>query len=267
MDVGGLGLGLSTILYIWRIPLKKAIEKIANFGYEGLEIRAGEPDASSRKLSGGDRRKLRTLIQSRSLNLYSLTPDWADINLASPNPMMRQESIREVKEAIELAWDLGAQYFTLPLGRRYSIGAAPIKKAEDWALDSLENCLSFAEKSSVTICLEGYPGQLFGSAEGLLKVARKFHSKSLRIAGDASIAHATGDPSAFFKKIKEYIGLVHISDSEHLPPGLGRIEFREMFDTLKKIGYQGNYLLEIYYPKDPDWAAKHARAYVSKLVK
>jgi len=39
-----------------------------------------------------------------------------------------------------------------------------------------------------------------------------------------------------------------------------------MFDRLKKIGYQGNYLLEIYYPKDPDWAAKHARAFVEGRI-
>lgn len=264
-----LGIALSTLLYIWKIPLKNSIEKIASLGYEGIEIRAGEPDASAKRLKANDRKALKKIIESNGLQVYSLTPDWGDLNLASSNPVMREESVRQVKEAIELAADFGAEFFTILPGRRHAI--ASLETCRDWSLDSLAECVSLAEKLGVTLCLEGAPGQVVAKEEDLVQVVRKINSRSLRLAADTSHAYVLGDPSTYFRKIGDYIGIVHIADNDgtpnvHLPPGLGKVDFASVLEVLRGIGYRGHYLLEISYPENPDWAAEQSKIFMDKLI-
>jgi protein FrlC len=252
------------LLYIWKTSLDDAIRRIASLGFEGVEIRAGELDAAPRRLKPRDRRALRKTIESIGLSVYSLTPDWSDQNLASSNPFTRKESVRQVKEAIELAADLGAKYFTILPGRQHAIGAPPAETCRNWSLNSLTECVSIAEKLNVILCLEGAPDQIIFKEEDLLNMIRAVDSKSLLLAADTSHAYVLSDPPTYFRKIANYVGIVHIADTDgtpnaHLPLGLGKVDFRSVLETLGDIGYSGYYLLEIWYPEDPDWAAEHSQ--------
>jgi len=266
-----MDVGLSTLLYIWKTSLKDAISRIASFGYDGIEIRAGEPDASAKRLKSKDRRALKKIIESNGLKVYSLTPDWGDLNLASSNPAMREESVRQVKEAIELEADLGGEYFTILPGRRYMISAPPLETCREWSLDSLTECVNLAEKLDVTLCLEGAPGQVIVKEEDLLQTVKEIDSRNLQLTADTSHAYIVSDPPTYFRKIGNYIGIVHIADNDgtpnsHLPPGLGKVDFESAFKALRDVGYRGHYLLEIWYPENPEWAAEQSKIFIKKHI-
>jgi len=91
---------VSTLPYVWRLPLKEALRRIRSFGFDTIEIRASNPDAWARDISQHERRVLREFIESHGMRIGSLTPEWGDINLAGPNPGMRSESFTQVAAVV-----------------------------------------------------------------------------------------------------------------------------------------------------------------------
>jgi sugar phosphate isomerase/epimerase len=63
------------------------------------------------------------------------------------------------------------------------------------------------------------------------------------------------------------ISHVHVADSNRLAPGQGRINFREVLQGLKAVGYDGWLSLEIKQPADALAAAKGAYAHLNNLIK
>lgn len=266
-----LTIALSTLLYKWHLPLKEAVKKISSLNYDGIEIRAGEPDISTKNLTSKKIKEFKRLIDKYDLEVISLTPDWIDLNLASSNPEIRKKSVSIVKEYLRMASDFGAQYFTILPGKKSVIATPPIEKCREWSLESLEECVSLAESLNITLCLEAAPGQVMEKEGDLIDFVTEINSRYLLIAADTSHAYVLSEPVHYFKKLKDYIGIVHIADTDgtpnaHLPPGLGKVDFIAVFLTLRQINYNGDYMLEIWYPKDPDWAAKHSKAFITKLL-
>jgi sugar phosphate isomerase/epimerase len=78
--------------------------------------------------------------------------------------------------------------------------------------------------------------------------------------------------SEIIKKFGKKIFHTHISDCKnnvhfHLIPGLGDINFIEIFDSLKKIGYSGYLTAELYpYSDNPKEAASKAFIYLKNLM-
>jgi len=263
-------IALSTVLYTWKAPLETAIAKAKRFGYDGVEIRASKPDAWPRDLKKPGRVHIKELLERHSLRAVSLTPDWADINLASSNPSMREESLRQVKEAIELAADLEAKYFTILPGRWRNLASPPLERAKSLSLESLNECVSFAEKIDVVLCLEGAVGQILEKEQDLIDAVEKIGSKHFRVAADTSHAFPLRAPiSDYFRKLKRYIEIVHLADHDgirRLPLGNGKIDFAEVFKVIEEIDYRGPFVIEVWNPRDPDLAAREGKAFVDNYL-
>ena len=59
---------------------------------------------------------------------------------------------------------------------------------------------------------------------------------------------------------------VHFADSNRLAPGQGHINFKSIFESLKRINYEGWISVEILPRPDPDTAARQALEYLRPLV-
>jgi sugar phosphate isomerase/epimerase len=81
------------------------------------------------------------------------------------------------------------------------------------------------------------------------------------------------DPSTTILKLIDYIEHFHLSDIAdnrvhyHLIPGIGSIDFEQVFDTIKKIGYKGFVTVELYpYQDNPIYVAKQAYNYLKGFI-
>jgi len=266
----GLEFSVSTLLYVWKLPIREAAKKIKSFGFNTIEIRASKPDAWAREISSEERRALREFVESEGMKIGSLTPDWGDINLASPNPGMRSESVKQVKEAIKFAGDLGGRYFTILPGRQHTMGQAPREIATQFSIQSLAECADEAEANQVLLCMEGANGQLFEKEDELIRVVNEINSKALKIAADIAIANTVSSPIEYVRKIRDYIGSVHLADNDgrpnaHLPFGAGNMNFTPLLDELLRTCSDKYWMFELWYPEDPDAAVKSARQFADSV--
>jgi len=68
------------------------------------------PHVWTRDLDAKARQELRRKIESYGLQVFASQPGiWPEHSLASPNPGIRGEAIRQMKESIQLLHDLGGK--------------------------------------------------------------------------------------------------------------------------------------------------------------
>jgi sugar phosphate isomerase/epimerase len=80
---------------------------------------------------------------------------------------------------------------------------------------------------------------------------KKFMGDNLKVVLDTKQAARAGySPFDFIKGLTNSIVHVHISDlnSQYdcLPPGEGKFDFARLFTAMKALGYQGDYIIELY---------------------
>ena len=93
-------------------PLDEAIRRIAEIGYDGVEIGCAAPHAWPAYLPAKRRAELRNLLHACGLQAVSLlaTPGGGPgLNPASPLVEEREATVYCYKEVVDLALDLGAE--------------------------------------------------------------------------------------------------------------------------------------------------------------
>jgi sugar phosphate isomerase/epimerase len=63
---------------------------------------------------------------------------------------------------------------------------------------------------------------------------------------------------SYLMAAKDALGHVHFADSNRRYPGAGHINFREVLEALRLIGYQGFISFEIKQEPDPSTAARRS---------
>ena len=112
-----LTVGACTYSWLWDLSLQDAVRRIADMGFKYFELMSAPPHCWPRDWSAADRTAFRRLYESLGLHLSSVNPTFLDLNMASPNPGIREETIRQLRETIQLAHDLGAGIVVVAGGR------------------------------------------------------------------------------------------------------------------------------------------------------
>jgi len=264
-------LGLSTGLFRWKYALEEAIKKTAEIGYNGVELWADRPHAWPKDYSKPQRKKLRELIATYDLEVPSICPWFADLNFASLNPVVRELTINQVKEAITMASDLEARIVLIVPGKLYVPGVPPPEKVWAFAVEGLKECAKYAENYDILLGIENIPETYFiVSAEDMLRMINEINYTNSGAYFDVANANPLGSPIGFIQKLGKRIVSVHLADNDgksaaHLPPGQGNIDFQSIIRTLQKVGYDKYLIAEVFHP-DPDFAAIKTRETLAKLL-
>ncbi len=250
-------LGTSVYTYLWACSLEGALERCAGFGFRTLELVATPPLLRPAHFGPFERRRLCRLLGRLGLKVFSVNPTFLDINLVSLNPAIRRASLKELKDTIRLAAEIGAQLVVISAGRRHPLIPAPYQDAFELALDGIGECLRLAEQLGVSLGLENVPSVFVETAEGQLRLISALKSPALKAVYDVANGYLVEDPADGLGKIAPYLALVHFSDAlkqrwVHLPVGLGELNFGRLTGRLKEIGYTGPVMLETTYAEDPD---------------
>ena len=265
-----------------KFSLDNAIREIANIGYKGVEILCDIPHAYPPEFSEEQTKKIKNLISDLDIGISNLNaftlyaigdvyhPSWIEADTK-----LREIRVKHTIDCIYLAKKLGAKNLSTEPGgpiniQKTEVGSYVLLKIFAEGLKKVKN---IAEENNVKILVEPEPSLLIENSEQFLRLMKTICSDYIKLNFDIGHFYCVKeDPSETILKLIDYIEHFHLSDIAynrvhyHLIPGIGSIDFEQVFDTIKKIGYKGFVTVELYpYQDNPIYVAKQAYNYLKVL--
>lgn len=267
-----------------RHSLKKALKKIAKFGFKGVEILADKPHAWLDNFGPREVTRLQKQLEKLDLFVSNINANctfgfWTD---APPEPFFepsliaRSKTLREwriayTKKALRLGKELGAHNVSITTGK--ALNGVPPEKAQKLLEEGLSRLLEEAEHLQQRLSIEYEPALFIENTAELKALLTKLNSPWLGANLDLGHVDVTGeDPCHAIRQLKGKIFNLHLEDIRahkhyHRIPGDGDMDFRAIFRELDQIGYAGPLTWELYtYDEAPDEACRRTFKYVKTLL-
>ena len=276
-------LAFSSNAYL-RFSFEETARRIAEIGYEGLELLADVPHAWPAGLLPEAKRAIRGAMERYKLTFSNVNafmmnavadvrqPYWYP-SFIDPEPNYRQVRIDHTRRALTLCAELGAPHITTEPGGPIAEGQTR-REAIDLFVEALKPLAEHAENQGVLLLIEPEPGLLLETTDQYLEVADRVNSAAIGLNFD--IGHAfcvSEDLPRAIAKLAPQIRHYHVEDisaervHHHLVPGTGAIDFAEVFSAIKTTGYDGWVTVELYpFGDDPDGAARQALSVLRPLI-
>jgi sugar phosphate isomerase/epimerase len=276
-------LAFSSNAYL-HFSIEDTIARIADLGYQGIELLADVPHAWPAGLLPERKKSIRQSLDRHSLTISNINafmmnavadprqpywhPGWTD-----PDPHYRAIRREHTKRSLQLAHELGAPHITTEPGGHLTPeqtwdGAAQI------FYDELMPCVELAERLQIKLLIEPEPGLLIETFGQYLKFVSRINSPWVKLNFDIGHAYCVGeDPQNWVQQMAPHTVHYHFEDiaatrkHEHLIPGCGAIDFAATLAKIQSTGYTGWITVELYpYIDNPDAAARQAREYLSRTA-
>jgi len=183
------------------------------------------------------------------------TTHHAVVSIAFLERQRRQDSMDEVKRALDLAEHVPFRYLVVHLGIP---GEEHDVRKFDAALTSLEHLRLFAGQRGVEILVENIPNDL-SSPGRLLEFFRHTHLPDLRVCFDTGHAQLDGDTPEGLSLLRSRVAAVHLHDTggswdDHRAPFEGVIPWNELVPKLARAAPDAAWVLEVRgeEPEGPD---------------
>jgi len=254
-----LKLGTAQYTFLWDYSLKDSLKQIQELGFRYIELMTTPPHFWPPSLTKEQRKDLRKWMDRFDLELVAINPTFLDINMASPNPGIREESVKQIKQQISLAHDLGATIIVVIIGKRHPLLAPPVEIVwKNFAKEGVIRCVEHAEKKKVIFGLENGPSLFIDRTELMLFVLNEVKSPWLKFVFDIANASMVEPIIPGLERIKDHLIHVHLSDTDgkkwtHSPIGMGTIDFSSIAKKLKEIHFSGVSILETTHAENPKW--------------
>lgn len=271
--------GYSTNAFV-KFPLSESLEKIADLGFEGVEIMGDRPHLYPPDFGAREIAELQAILRRRGLrvtNINSFTlfavgdtylPSWIE-----PEAERRQIRIRHTRDSLRMAAALGCRNISVPPGG--PLGDLSRKAALARFHAGLEQVIPLAEELDVRVLVEPEPGLMLENTAEFREFIRDVRSPLVGINFDIGHFFCAGEePRAAFEELFQWVGHMHIEDiapdrrHQHLIAGQGAIAFRTVFEAMARLGYAHDISLELYpYVDMPEQAGRESRDFLLPLFR
>ncbi|MFH0939786.1 MAG: sugar phosphate isomerase/epimerase [Planctomycetota bacterium] len=267
-----------------RFSLDKALRRIAQIGFKGVEILADKPHAwldgfTPRNVARLERQLQRLDLFVSNINANCASGFWSDAPsepFFEPSLIARDKTLREwriayTKKALRLGKTLGACNVSITSGK--ALNGVPPEKAQKLLEEGLARLLEEAHRVQQRLSLEYEPALFIEKTEEMKTLLEKMNSPYLGVNLDLGHVAVTGeDPCHAIRALKGRIFNLHLEDIRagkhyHRIPGEGDLDFRAIFKQLDVIGYTGPLTWELYtYDETPDMACARTLNFVKTVA-
>ena len=222
--------------FSWAASLK-------DLGFDGWEIVSeGKQKITAETLPG-----IRDILSTVDLYVTVHGP-FSDLNLASLNDPIWNETIRQIRQCVELSAELTDIVVVHP-GALAPPGNQMPDKAWDRNVEGLRVLCDHAKDYGVRLCLENMPDmeKLFcRTPDELFGMVDSVDRENIGATFDAGHANTTKNSGRFTREWKR-ISHVHIHDNngvkdEHLEIGMGTVDWARFMEEMR--GYEGTMVIE-----------------------
>jgi len=248
--------------------LEEKLEKLAAWGYEGIEFWGSEWLLQNTSY-------VRSAVEKAGLKVSTICAGYRG-SVLDPDPSVRKQAIEEIKARLTAAAELGAVglIFVPIFGSPRIPDLSPYKSAVDLEMDLLlvvlEDLGKHAEQVGTILLLEPlnrYETHFLRRVEQAVEICEKMGNPHIGIMADffhMNIEEAS-IPDAI-RKGGKWLKHIHLADSNRLLPGWGHTDFKSGFAALKEIGFDGFMALECGVPGDPNETLPKAAQYLRECM-
>lgn len=194
-----------------------------------------------------------------------------------PDPNLVRACLEDVKELLELSAALdGAPLIVVPIyGRTHSLPAhcgTGRTREEDRALwlEGLREATDHAEKVGGHLLVEAinrFENSVSVTVADAVGFARLMDSTNVRAMGDVFHMNIEEvDLGAALESMEDFLGYVHLADSQRLEPGRGHLDWAGVFGGLARMGYAGYASLECSLSGPPEVALPEAVRFLRSQI-
>jgi sugar phosphate isomerase/epimerase len=219
------------------------LERLTDFDVRFVEV----VDEGFHALSQKRVNAFRKIARDSGLE-FTVHAPFADINIASPNPVLRRVMLKRLEKSLAYARELKCKQWVFHSG--WKSGVSEFYPNLDWQtnLRSVRSLIATAKKLGVEIAIENTPEPFSFLVKSMRDIAL-FYSElgvgaDLGMAFDVGHANTTKEIFGFIDKFADKIAHVHVSDNEgkydqHKGVGYGKIDWKAVAKALKGINYRG----------------------------
>jgi len=234
------------MLFCLGAPFSSLVKNLRKVDVSYVEIL----DEGLHRLNAKRLEAIREVAKEKSFELTLHAP-FVDMNIASPNPVLRRTILKQLEKSIRYASRLDCRLLVFHPGKR--TGISEFYPGLDWKLnlESMCHLLDVAKRYGVEISVENIPEPFPFLLKSVEDFSRFFAELGEDLGltldvGHANINHQTND---FMSKFRSRIIHVHASDNEgtsdtHRGIGQGTVEWRSVADSLKRTKYNRIIMLE-----------------------
>lgn len=238
-------IGLS-MLFCLGAPFSTLVKNLRMVNVSYVEI----PDEGLHRLNARRLETIRKIVQSKGLELTLHAP-FVDMNIASPNPVLRRAILRQLEKSIQYASRLKCKLWVFHPGKR--TGISEFYPGLDWQLnlESMRYLLDVASRHGVEIAVENVPEPFPFLMKSVGDFSRFYSEFDGDIGLTLDIGHANVNHQSleFIQQFPRKIVHLHVSDNDgtfdlHRGIGYGNINWEKVASAVKKSKYDNIIMLE-----------------------
>ncbi|MCL6443021.1 MAG: sugar phosphate isomerase/epimerase [Alicyclobacillus sp.] len=253
--------------------LEDTICRLADMGYDAIEIGCASPHAWPGYLSTQRRKEILRLLRSKSLAVSSMLPapgGGPGMNPASPLEEERRYTVEHYKDVIRLAHDLECPTVIWIAG--WIVHGTSQREAWNHTLSALKEVAAYGNELGITLVVEPTPADsnLIETPDDAIELADQSGCENVKVMFDTFHALYRDEvPADNVRRLGSRLAHVHLADNDRLPPGMGECDFKGVIEALREIQYPGYLTMEVGFHTrkvDPDWYARRSIEYLRSLL-
>lgn len=215
-------------------------EQCGKAGFEFLDLTLEGPNAAN-----VDTQRLKAVLDTHELSITGHTDPC--LPYAYPVPGIRAACLKELERCAQIFSRLGAR--VMNIHPCYFCPPAMRDQLVSFQIEALQPIVEMAASYGLTLVLENYKAP-FDRVSVFKKLIARVPGLKLHL----DVGHTNfgkDDHEIFCKELGEHLVHVHFSDNrsrhdDHLPLGVGTVDWQQAVNSLKSISYDNTITLEIF---------------------
>lgn len=239
--------GMNLLLWTGEMSdeLLPTLEMLKEMGFDGVELPLFNIDVE--KYAPWAKR-----LDDLGLERTAVTVRGEEDNPISPDPAVRAAGVAKTKQTIDCCQAAGATHLVGPFHSAlgYFTGQGPTQDEWKWGVESMIEVAEYAGKCGVTLgieCLNRFECYFLNTHADSARFVKAVDHPNCKAMYDTFHSHIEEkDTAEAIRACADVLTHVHISENDRSTPGKGNVRWKENFDALREVGYEGWLVIEAF---------------------